>query len=90
MRRRPDIWSWVGWPPRDATYPAKTGRLTNVVLMLAHRLRRWTNIKTTLAECPAMLFSGHVYGIPQKSVDSLLDSTSLSARRTRCKGPPLT
>ena len=26
--------------------PANTGRLTNIVLMLAHFLRRWSNIKT--------------------------------------------
>ena len=32
---------------------ANKGRWPNVVLMLAHRLRRWFNIKTTLVERPA-------------------------------------
>ena len=30
------------------SFPANTRRQTNVDLMLAHRLRRWPNIKTTL------------------------------------------
>ena len=31
-------------------YPANTRRSPNVVTMLAHRLRRWANIVTTLGE----------------------------------------
>ena len=31
----------------DDSLSAKTTRWLNVVLMLAHRLRRWSNIKTT-------------------------------------------
>ena len=35
-------------------FPANTGRLTNVVLMFAHRLRRWTNITTShVSRCMA-------------------------------------
>ena len=30
-------------------FPANTRRVTNVGLKLAHRLRRWANIKPTLA-----------------------------------------
>ena len=36
--------------------PANTGHSTNAVSMLAHRLRRWPNIETTLGECP--VFAG--------------------------------
>ena len=36
--------------------PAYTGRLTNVVLMLVQRRRRWPNIKTTLVKRP--VFAG--------------------------------
>ena len=32
-------------------YPANTRHSPNAVLMLAHRLRRWPNIKTALGEC---------------------------------------
>ena len=32
------------------TEPANSRHLTNVVLMLADRLRRWTNVKPTLVE----------------------------------------
>ena len=36
---------------QNRTTPEKnTKRSPNVVLMLAHRLRRWTNIKTTLVD----------------------------------------
>ena len=31
-------------------------RLTNIILMLAHRLRRWANIKITLVKRP--MFAG--------------------------------
>ena len=36
--------------------PSKQRRLANVVLMLAHRLRRWPTIKMTLVE--RLLFAG--------------------------------
>ena len=36
--------------------PAKTRRWPRVVLMLAHRLRRWANFKTTLGQC--LMFDG--------------------------------
>ena len=39
-----------------ANMKANKGRWPNVVLMLAHRLRRWLNIKITLVKRPA--FSG--------------------------------
>ena len=38
------------------TFPANTGHLPNAVSMLAHRLRRWTNIETALGEC--LVFAG--------------------------------
>ena len=38
--------------------PANTGHSPNAVSMLAHRLRRWPNIETTLGDCP--LFAGKV------------------------------
>ena len=34
------------------SYPANTRRSSNVVSMLGHRLRRWSNIETTLVERP--------------------------------------
>ena len=45
--------------------PANTRRSTNVVLMLAHRLRRWANIKTSLVE--RLVFAG-IYMPPHISV----------------------
>ena len=39
-----------------AANPANTGRSTNAGLMLAHRLRRWANIKPALVYRP--LFAG--------------------------------
>ena len=41
---------------------ANAGCLANVVLMLAHRLRRWANIKTTLVKRP--VFSGRIARMP--------------------------
>ena len=38
-----DVWS--------ASTPVNTRHWSNVVLLLAHRLRHWTNIKTPLVEC---------------------------------------
>ena len=36
---------------KTPVYPVNTIHWTDVVLMLAHRLRRWPNIKTTLFQC---------------------------------------
>ena len=41
--------------------PANMGCLTNVVLMLAHRLRRWPNIETASVKRP--VFSWDTYDI---------------------------
>ena len=41
------------------SYPANTGYSHNAVSMLAHRLRRWPNIETTLGEWP--VFAGISY-----------------------------
>ena len=38
------------------TIPANTKHSPNAILMLAHRLRRWTSIKTALGEC--LVFAG--------------------------------
>ena len=38
--------------------PANTGHSPNAVLILAHRLRRVSNIETALGECP--VFAGYV------------------------------
>ena len=40
-----------------AGFPANTSHSSNAVLMLAHRLRRWTNIETALDEC--LVFAGN-------------------------------
>ena len=37
--------------PMGFLVPADTIHLASVGLMLAHRLRRWPNIKPTLSEC---------------------------------------
>ena len=37
-------------------FPSKTTRLSNVGLMLAHRLRRWANISPTLDQ--RVIFAG--------------------------------
>ena len=37
--------------------PANTGHSPNAVPMLAHRLRRWSSIETSLGECA--VFAGH-------------------------------
>ena len=42
---------FVGISPFLGYYPAKTRHWDNVVLMLARRLRRLSNIKTTLSQC---------------------------------------
>ena len=38
------------WTADSANIPANTGRRPNVGLMLAHRLRRWANIKPALVQ----------------------------------------
>ena len=38
------------------------GRCTNVGLMLAHRLRRWPNIKPTLVQCAVFTYWGRPIG----------------------------
>ena len=43
---------------RDRYFPARTKRWTNVGLLLAHRLRRWPNIKPTLVQRPATVGLG--------------------------------
>ena len=39
--------------------PSTTRRWSNVILMLAHRLRRWTNIKTTMDQ--RLVLAGYTY-----------------------------
>ena len=39
-------------------YPANTRHQTNAGLLLAHRLRRWPNIKPTLVRC--LVFAGYL------------------------------
>ena len=45
--------------------PANTRRLTNVGLMLAHRLRRWATIKPTIVK--GLVFAGQ--GLPSNISD---------------------
>ena len=45
--------------------PANTRRCTNVVLLLAHRLRCWTSIKTTLAQ--RLVFAGLCCIVPENT-----------------------
>ena len=47
----------IGMKRYFSVYPANTRNSPNVVLMLAHRLRRWPNIKTALGE--SLVFAGH-------------------------------
>ena len=46
--------------PMSVIAPANTTHCNNDVLMLAQRLRRWPNIKTSLLQC--VVFAGRVVG----------------------------
>ena len=64
--------------------PANTRRWTNVVLMLAQRLRRWPDIKATLAQC--LVFAGrdgHVYTQPPDTLPLLLAGPSAPEKKQR-------
>ena len=45
-------------PDNKGSYPANTRHSPNAVSMLAHRLRRWSNIETALGEC--LVFAGRL------------------------------
>ena len=45
-------------PDNKGSYPANTRHSPNAVSMLAHRLRRWSNIETALGEC--LTFAGYL------------------------------
>ena len=42
-------------PPQCQSPRPNLMNLTNIVLMLVHRLQRWLNIKTTLCQCIVLL-----------------------------------
>ena len=59
-------WSWAAviyFSGVCYTFRAKTGRWTNVSLLLGHRLRCWPNIKPTLANVPRVPGYVWVYGV---------------------------
>ena len=54
------------------TYPANTKHFPNIVLMLARRLRRRPNIKTTLVKC--LVLAGYWYSVDLASTTTVDDS----------------
>ena len=63
-----------GVPPGNFSIPASTIHRANVGLMLGHRLRRWPNIKPTLAQC--IVFAGINYRDRSTSHHSLWVDTN--------------
>ena len=86
------------WSALDCAKPASKRRCANVVLMLAHRLRRWTNMKTTLTQ--RLLVAGkssagpvihvyHVYPMMDRHIFTAasLDTARPSGCDLRSSGP---
>ena len=60
-------------------YPANTRRWTNADLMLAHRLRRWPNIKSALVQ--RLMFAGYHWKLLEYRIKKQIYLVGLFVKR---------